>query len=142
MRGGPAVVVLERIIRRLSKGRIGILDVAGLPSLELTVVGRKSGLPRTVSLLYVPDLIDKKVFLLLGSNWGRPEHPAWSANLSASDHAELHVGGERFTVNVRRLRGIDRERAWQRAVEYWPGYVMEQRLAGERLFRMFELTRA
>ncbi|WP_309230687.1 nitroreductase family deazaflavin-dependent oxidoreductase [Nocardia sp. SYP-A9097] len=142
MRSAPVVVLLERTTRRLTHGRMGVLDLAGLPSLELTVAGWRTGQPRTVSLLYVPDLIDRKIFLLIGSNWGQARHPSWSANLGAADHAELHVDGERFTVNVRALEGVDRERAWQRAVAFWPGYVMEQRLAGNRTFRLFELTRA
>ncbi|MFF2556249.1 nitroreductase family deazaflavin-dependent oxidoreductase [Nocardia sp. NPDC058058] len=142
MRSAPAVALLERTTRRLSRGRMGVLDLAGLPALELTVAGRRTGQPRTVSLLYIPDPIDRKVFLLIGSNWGKPKHPAWSSNLAAADHAELHIDGERFTVNVRTLDGVDRERAWARAIAFWPGYAMEQRLAGARVFRMFELTRA
>ncbi|RDI55894.1 deazaflavin-dependent oxidoreductase (nitroreductase family) [Nocardia mexicana] len=72
---------------------------------------------------------------------GRPRHPAWSANLDAAEHAEIHSGGERFKVRVRRLTGADRDRAWHRAVAYWPGYTMEQRLATGRPFRLYELTR-
>jgi deazaflavin-dependent oxidoreductase (nitroreductase family) len=106
--------------------------------LELTVTGRRSGLPRTVSLLYVPDGED---FLLVGSNWGSPRHPAWSTNLSHADKAELHCGGERFPVSVTELRGAQRARAWLTAVHVWPGYEMEQRLASEREFRIFRLRR-
>ncbi|WP_245663155.1 nitroreductase family deazaflavin-dependent oxidoreductase [Nocardia inohanensis] len=142
MRTAPAVVALERVTRRLTKGRKGVLDLAGLPALQLTVRGRRTGLPRTVSLLYVPDLEDEKTILLIGSNWGQQRHPAWSANLTSADSAELQIGDEHFTVNVRQLTGIDRERAWQRALTFWPGYAMEQRLAGTRRFRLFELTRA
>ena len=138
MRTGPVVAVLERIVRWLSRGRRGVLDLAGLPSMELTVLGRRTGRPRTVSLLYVPDG-DRR--LLVGSNWGKATHPAWSANLDAADRAEVHSGGERFTVRVRRLTGPERERAWAHAVAYWPGYTMEQRRAGERAFRIYELTR-
>lgn len=141
MRTAPVVLPLDRAVRRLTRGRRGILDVAGLPSLELTVLGRRSGVARTVSLLYVPDPSDPKVFLLIGSNWGRTRHPDWSANLSAAEHAELHVGGARFAVKVRHLSGTERARAWQRAIAFWPGYAMEQRLAGDRRFRVFELTR-
>lgn len=43
-------------------------------------------------------------------------------------------------MRVRQLSGTQREEAWARAVAYWPGYTMEQRLAGERRFRLFELT--
>lgn len=139
MRIAPFIVVLERLVRRITKGRRGVLDVAGLPSMELTVLGRKSGVPRTVSLLYVPDGPDS--FLLVGSNWGRPRHPSWSANLVAADHAEIHSRGERFKVRVRRLHGAERERAWERAIERWPGYSMEQGMCPGRRFRLFELTR-
>ncbi|MFF0490261.1 nitroreductase family deazaflavin-dependent oxidoreductase [Nocardia sp. NPDC004068] len=139
MRAAPAIARLESLIRRLTKGRHGVLDIAGLPSIELTVAGRKTGVPRTVSLLYVPDGAD--TYLLVGSNWGRPEHPAWSANLAAAEFAELHSGGERFKVRVRRLTGEERAAAWQRAVDYWPGYLMEARLSRGREFRLFELTR-
>ncbi|WP_068007603.1 nitroreductase family deazaflavin-dependent oxidoreductase [Nocardia pseudobrasiliensis] len=139
MRAAPAIIRLERLVRRLTRGKHGVLDIAGLPSIELTVAGRKSGLPRTVSLLYVPE--GPETYLLVGSNWGRKEHPVWSVNLSAADHAELHSGGERFKVRVRRLEGGERAAAWQRAVTYWPGYAMEARLAQPREFRLYELTR-
>ncbi|MFI1911566.1 nitroreductase family deazaflavin-dependent oxidoreductase [Nocardia sp. NPDC020380] len=142
MRSGPVVKVLERVSRRLTKGRKGILDVAGIPAMEITVPGRRSGVPRTVTLLYVPFSADDTAFLLVGSNWGKPDHPSWSANLLHAERADLHILGERFEVKVRRLTGAERERAWQRAVEFWPGYEMEQRLAGDRVFRLFELTRA
>ncbi|MEU6558767.1 nitroreductase family deazaflavin-dependent oxidoreductase [Nocardia nova] len=138
MRTGPLVTLLERLVRRLSGGRQGLLDLAGLPSMELTVLGRKSGVPRTVSLLYVPD--GPRRYLLIGSNWGRPEHPSWSANLAAATDAEINSAGERVKVRVRRLEGPDRDRAWAHVVDYWPGYAMEQRLAGSRRFRLFELT--
>ncbi|MTE12736.1 nitroreductase family deazaflavin-dependent oxidoreductase [Nocardia sp. CT2-14] len=141
MHTARAVFALEQLTRRVTKGRKGLLDVAGLPALELTVTGRRTGLPRTVSLLYVPDPYDEKRFLIVSSNWGRPRQPAWSANLRAADRAELLVRGERFPVRARQLTGAERDRAWRRALDFWPGYAMEQRLAGARRFRLFELTR-
>jgi deazaflavin-dependent oxidoreductase (nitroreductase family) len=139
MRAAPAILGLERGVRRVTRGRHGVLDIAGLPSIELTVAGRKSGLPRTVSLMYVPEGPD--TYLLVGSNWGRPHHPSWSANLNAAEFAELHSRGERFKIRVRRLTGPDRCRAWQHAIASWPGYEMEQGLAPDRPFRLFEFTR-
>lgn len=138
MRLSGQIPYLERLVRRLSGGRLGVLDLAGLPSIELTVTGRKSGMPRTTSLLYVPY---GEAYLLVGSNWGQQEHPAWSVNLLHTDKAELHQNGERFDVSVARLTGVERDHAWQHAVTFWPGYAMEQRLAGAREFRLFELRR-
>lgn len=138
MRCAPAVRRLERVTRRLTGGNRGVLDLAGLPSIELTVTGRKTGLPRTTALLYVPD---GDAYLLVGSNWGNPTHPSWSANLLSTELAVLREGGERHSVKVRLLTGEEREQAWQRATKFWPGYVMEQRRAGTRIFRLFELRR-
>ncbi|WP_051022465.1 nitroreductase family deazaflavin-dependent oxidoreductase [Nocardia pneumoniae] len=138
MRWAPAVLRVERLVRRVSGGRMGVLDLAGLPSIEITVAGRKTGIARTTSLLYVPHGRD---FIVLGSNWGRPEHPAWSANLRAADTASARCKGERFLVTVREITGVERKRFWDLAVEFWPGYAMEYELSGGRVFRIFELRR-
>ena len=138
MRTTPVVLWLERLVRRLSRGRMGVLDLVGLPAMELTVAGRRSGLPRTTSLLYVPLGAD---YLVVGSNWGRPNHPVWSSNLRAAETAVVHHGGERFRVRVEGVTGARRAELWRRAVDFWPGYEMERELSGGREFRMFELRR-
>ncbi|MGY1946460.1 nitroreductase family deazaflavin-dependent oxidoreductase [Nocardia asiatica] len=138
MRTAPVVVRLERLLRRLSGGRMGVLDLAGLPSIEITVPGRKTGIPRTTSLLYVPHGAD---FVVLGSNWGGRAHPAWSANLRAAQTASVRHKGERFSVTVREITGVERKPFWDRAVAFWPGYAMEYELSGGRVFRTFELRR-
>ncbi|MFX0578183.1 nitroreductase family deazaflavin-dependent oxidoreductase [Nocardia nepalensis] len=139
MRMAPAVLRLERLVRRVSRGRRGVLDLAGLPSIEITVAGRKTGIPRTTSLLYVPRGDD---FLIVGSNWGSPKHPVWSANLRAASTATARLKGEAFEVTVSEVTGVDRKRAWDLAVEFWPGYEMEYELSGWRAFRIFELRRS
>ncbi|MBF6076413.1 nitroreductase family deazaflavin-dependent oxidoreductase [Nocardia beijingensis] len=138
MRTAPAVLRLERLIRRVSGGRKGVLDLAGLPSIEVTVPGRKTGIPRTTSLLYVPHGSD---FIVLGSNWGSSRHPAWSANLCAAHTASVRHKGEQFLVAVREIDGAERKPIWDLAVEFWPGYAMEYELSGGRPFRIFELRR-
>ncbi|MGW4534591.1 nitroreductase family deazaflavin-dependent oxidoreductase [Nocardia sp. NPDC004340] len=136
MHAAGTILASDRAVRRITRGRNGVLDIAGLPSLELTVIGRKTGLPRTTSLLYVPD--DGSI-LLIGSNWGSPDHPSWSANLRSAATATVHVGGQRFPVTVTQITGVERKRAWDTAIEFWPGYEMEHELSGGRIFRIFEL---
>ncbi len=138
MRSAPVVVPTERVLRRITGGRVGVLDIAGVPSPRLTVAGRKTGVPRETSLLYVPRGED---ILLIGSNWGSPRHPVWSTNLRAADRALVRVRGETFPVQVTELVGAERDDAWTHAVRSWPGYRMESRLAGGRVFRIFELRR-
>ncbi|MFC6010251.1 nitroreductase family deazaflavin-dependent oxidoreductase [Nocardia lasii] len=140
MRGAGVVLPTERLLRRLSGGRWGVLDLAGLPSIEITVVGRKSGQPRTTSLLCVPE--GDNSFYLVGSNWGKPQHPAWSANLRAARTASARFNGSSaFPVTVTEIGGVDRKRVWDQIVEFWPGYEMEYRLADGREFRIFRLDR-
>ncbi|MBF6205103.1 nitroreductase family deazaflavin-dependent oxidoreductase [Streptomyces gardneri] len=138
MRSAPVVLRVDRLIRRASGGRMGVLDLAGLPSIQITVAGRKTGISRTTSLLCVLHDAD---FVVLGSNWGSAEHPAWSANLRAAQTAQVRYKGEQFPVAVRELTGVERERVWERAVALWPGYAMEHELSGGRVFRIFELRR-
>ncbi len=134
----PLVLPTERLIRALSGKRFGVLDLAGLPSLRLTVVGRRTGLPRETSLLYVPH---GENFLIIGSNWGNAQHPVWSTNLRAAGTATVRLRGETFPVRAVELTGPERDRAWDEAVEYWPGYRVEEEMAGGREFRIFELRR-
>ncbi len=42
----PQITATDKFIQRVSRGRVTLLDIAGLPNLMLTVNGRKSGVPR------------------------------------------------------------------------------------------------
>ena len=68
------IVALDKAVHRVSRGRFGLLALAGLPQLMLTVPGRRSGIPRTTPLLCVPH---EGALLVAGSNWGAPNLPAW-----------------------------------------------------------------
>jgi deazaflavin-dependent oxidoreductase (nitroreductase family) len=128
----------ERALRAVSNDRIGALDLVGLPSIRLTVAGRKTGVLRTTPLQYVPD---GEVLLLVGSNWGGHTHPAWSANLMAAQRATVRRRGEQFTASARMLTGAERSQAWSKALHFWPNYQIAQHLAGGREFRIFALKR-
>jgi deazaflavin-dependent oxidoreductase (nitroreductase family) len=128
----------ERALRRLSKDRIGVLDLVGLPSIQVTVPGRKTGIPRTTPLQYVPD---GNTLLVVGSNWGSAKHPAWSANLMAAHQVSVRRRDELFTASVRMPTGDEREQAWHKAVDFWPNYEIAHDLAGGRQFRLFILER-
>ena len=51
----PQIVRTDKLLQSATRGRVTILDIAGLPNLMLTTTGRKSGLPRSNPLLCVPD---------------------------------------------------------------------------------------
>ena len=118
-RFAPLIVGFDRLLQRLSRGRLTLLMLAGLPELMLVVPGRRSGLPRSTPLLYVPH---PRGHLVAGSNWGDPKPPAWVANLRAADRATVTIHGRTTTVVPRQVRGPEREQIWAHMLRTWPNY--------------------
>src|SRR5207342_1355863 len=78
---------LDNAVGRVTRGRTSAPEVlAGLPVLDVSTTGRKSGLRRTSHLIAVP--IDDTL-ALLGTNFGQPSTPAWVLNLEADPHATV-----------------------------------------------------
>jgi deazaflavin-dependent oxidoreductase (nitroreductase family) len=137
LRGRAIAEALESLLRFASSGRVGVLDLAGLPNVQITTSGRKTGLARTATVQYVPD---GDGMVLVGSNWGRKRHPSWSANLKATERAIVRGGGQRFVAKVRLLTGVERDTAWTTVVSHWPNHQIAQDRAERRQFRLFLLT--
>lgn len=132
------VVRLDTTLQRSSDARVRLLALVGLDSLLLTTTGRRSGLPRTVALLYARA---PEGYLVAGSNWGGPRHPAWSSNLIADPSATVSVGGHVHRVTARLLADGERDRLWPLLVEQWPAYDTYAERAG-RDIRVFLLVPA
>ncbi len=132
---GKAIVPLDRGMAKLTGGRVVALGL--VPSLILTTTGRKSGQPRPQPLAYVPDGDD---IILIGSNWGGPNHPAWSVNLIANPVAKVNVKGREKAVTARLLTDAERAAAWQLATQVWPPYATYEKRCAPRKIRVFRLT--
>lgn len=128
---------LEALLRFATGGRCGVLDLLGLPNVQITTAGRKTGLARTATVQDVPA---DGGLLVVGSNWGRERHPSWSANLKTAERVTVRRRGHRFVATVRLLTGAERERAWATVLAHWPNYALAQDRAGARRFRLFLLT--
>ena len=126
---GPVLVPADKLAARVTGGRLVALGL--VPSLLLTTTGRRSGRPRTTPLLGVPD---GDAFIVIGSNWGGPRHPAWALNLLARPDASVAHKGRRFPVRARLLTGADRDRAWRLALRHWPAYQTYADRAGRELY--------
>ena len=133
----PIVERLESLLRFATGGRFGVLDLVGLPGVQITTSGCKTGLARTATVQYVPT---GNGMLVVGSNWGRERHPAWSANLKAKERVTVRRRGHRFIATVRPLTGEERDEAWATVVAHWPNYQIAQERAGARRFHLFLLT--
>ncbi|MFE1772641.1 nitroreductase family deazaflavin-dependent oxidoreductase [Streptomyces sp. NPDC059008] len=135
-RVAPHVIpALDRAVHRLTRGKV-LLSARMLPGLILTATGARSGLPRRTPLACVPQ--EDGGWLLVGSNFGRPGHPAWTGNLLRNPEAEVSWRGQDIAVRARLLTGEERARAWRAALAFWPPYAAYQaRVAREiRLFRL------
>ncbi|MHB8450629.1 MAG: nitroreductase family deazaflavin-dependent oxidoreductase [Mycobacteriales bacterium] len=126
---GPLVYRLHRRLYRLTGGRIGA-RLQGRPMLLLTAIGAQSGQPRTVPLQY---LQDGPEMVIVASNGGRPEAPAWLANLRAHPAAEVQVGGRRLAVTAHILDTAERAGRWPRLLEFYPGYGHYQTLTAREI---------
>ena len=134
----PQITWLDNKLQRLSRGRVGLLDLAGLPNLALTVPGRISGEPRTTPLLCVPDGPGR---LVAGSSFGVSTTPAWVHNLRAAETAWIREAGRGSNVVAQELTGQDRERAWAIMCRVWPNFALYERRA-DRLIPVFRLAPA
>jgi deazaflavin-dependent oxidoreductase (nitroreductase family) len=99
-------------------------------------VGRKSGKERTVQLAYTEDGDD---VLVVASNFGGANHPAWSYNLDANPNATIRLGSETKGVVATRLTDSEKAILWPKIADTLPQmktYVTRT----ERNIKVYRLT--
>ncbi|MFF5534144.1 nitroreductase/quinone reductase family protein [Streptomyces cinerochromogenes] len=135
----PHVVpALDRGVHRLTRGRV-LLSARLLPGVILTSTGARTGRPRRTPLACMP-VEDGRSWILVGSNFGRPGHPAWTHNLLAHPEASVSWKGRDIPVTARLLTGEERAVAWRALLAFWPPYAVYQARV-EREIRLFRITR-
>ena len=135
----PHVIpALDRAVHRLTRGRL-LLSAQMLPGVILTSTGARSGLPRRTPLACMPEE-DGRTWILIGSNFGRDGHPAWTANLIAHPDAEVSWKGADIPVRATLLTGRERAAVWKTALAFWPPYATYQARV-EREIRLFRIAR-
>ena len=88
---------------RLTRGVIGHKSPLG-PIMILETRGRKSGLTRSVTLLYYEKAT---AFFVVASNGGRPGHPEWLLNLRTHPDVDVQIGARTFAAIARRNFGAN-----------------------------------
>lgn len=99
--------------------RANTLRDTGIPIVIVTMRGARSGKVRKVGLMRVEH---EGSYALVASYGGRPEHPAWYANLLNESHVMIQDGPEPKDFTVREVTGDERDAWWERAVAVFPTY--------------------
>src|SRR3954447_16316196 len=83
---------IHRVAMRATGGRVG-WKLLGMPVVELTTTGRKSGQPRTVML--TSPLQEGSTVVVVASRGGDDRPPAWLLNVEASGDVQVAVNGRK-----------------------------------------------
>lgn len=110
----------------------------GVPTLLLTVTGRKSGSLRRTALIYGRIGTD---YVIVASKGGHPTNPLWYENLVANSEVTLQVGADIFQAKAETMHdGAERDAAWKTMVDIWPDFANYQ-LKTKRKIPLVRLTR-
>ncbi|MFB7129699.1 nitroreductase family deazaflavin-dependent oxidoreductase [Kitasatospora xanthocidica] len=103
---------------RTRQGAVGG-PLADAPVLLLTVVGARSGEPRTTPLVYLPDGGRLVVF---ASNGGSEQDPLWYRNLVAHPEVTVEVGAERYPALAAPVDPAEHDALWARQIAAQPQF--------------------
>lgn len=125
---------IDKVVIPRTKGRLSSsgIDKVGL----VTTTGAKSGVERTHPLALIDD---GDGLLAIGSNYGRPTHPAWSANLLANPECTVEFRGPPTRYRAELLTGDARAEAWADAVDFYAGFEGYRASSAPREIRVFRL---
>lgn len=131
---------LDEVVLRLTRGRHTVPGLlAGLPVLDLTTKGRKSGQSRTSHLISIPVGDD---LALLGTNFGQPKTPAWVLNLEAEPRATVTHNQRTAAVVARPASDDEVREVMERSRAIYGGYEKYQQRINGRRVRIFVLESA
>jgi F420H(2)-dependent quinone reductase len=118
---------IDPYLMKASGGRLK--TTINAPTVLLTHTGAKSGKKRTTPLAYFTDADNA---ILIASRGGHVEHPAWYHNVSANPEVELWSKGVGGRYRAKEANGKERQRLWDLATGFYPGFARYQERAGDR----------
>ena len=128
---------LDRTVARLSRGRTTAVELlAGLPVIEVTTTGRRSGRTRRTQLIAIP-VAD--TLALLGTNFGQASTPTWALNLEADATAVVAHRHRAVPVVARPATEPERAQVLDRAGQVYLGYPKYLGRISGRTVRIFIL---
>lgn len=94
--------------------------LAGMQTLELHVIGRKSGQRRS-TLLTAPICEDDRV-VLVASKGGHSDDPQWYKNLVVNPDVELTIDGQTRSMRARTASSEERDELWAQITSRFSNY--------------------
>ncbi|MEP7115676.1 MAG: nitroreductase/quinone reductase family protein [Ilumatobacteraceae bacterium] len=125
-----AVTRFHRVVFDLSKGKV-LGKVGGMPVVELTTVGRKSGKQRSTML--TSPLVEGDNVMLVASYGGDDRDPAWFSNLVAHPDVDVVMSGSRRQMHARVAQGDERTRMWEALTAKHANYAGYQRKTSRQI---------
>jgi deazaflavin-dependent oxidoreductase (nitroreductase family) len=95
----------------------------GVPTLLLTVTGRRSGRDLTSALIFARDGDD---LLVVASKGGAPEDPQWYRNLRVDPRVRVQVKDVETTAVAHTAAEAEKPRLWKILTDVWPNYDVYQ----------------
>lgn len=130
---------VHRVVTKLTFGLVG-KQLLGMPVLELTTIGRKSGLERATML--TSPLQRGDAYFVVASRGGDDKPPAWLLNLEANADVKVSIkGGPTQPWKARVLPSAERAEVWPVLTKDHANYAGYQKKT-EREIPVVELTPA
>lgn len=123
------VSVADRWVVRISRGRLPPPSSLAVPTLLLTVAGRRSGQERTTPLVFVRD---GERFIVANARPAGERRNPWVLNLRAAARGRVQLGSRVMTVDAHELDAAEAERWWRLLTEVWPAFADHYAATGER----------
>ena len=103
----------------------------GMPPVELTTIGRKSGEPRKTML--TSPVHDEHRVVLVASKGGDDRDPQWYRNLSANPEVEVTIDGTTRKMRARTASPEERAALWPEIVAAYKGYAGYEKRADREI---------
>jgi deazaflavin-dependent oxidoreductase (nitroreductase family) len=115
---------------RAHDGQITEGRLKGASLLLMTTTGAKTGQPRTVFLGYH---LDGGRYIVVGSNQGRDEQPAWLENVRKNPAVTIEVGTEKYQARATITEGAERRRLLDERIAAVPRFGEYEKMTGREL---------
>jgi len=134
----PITALMARILHhadalmlRLSGGKLTFAQFSGLPIIELTTTGAKSGKQRALPVAGLPD---GEKYILIASNFGRAHLPAWYHNLKTNPECTIKKDGCTREYIAREANEQENKYYYDMAISYYIGYAAyKQRVKNRKI---------